>query len=97
MVPRGFHEINVIRFCDKGEDGVQVVSITHRPFLPPENNPVSRFCKSLCRLKGHSAIRRITSMKNSSHTSGIEAATFRFVAQHLNHCANAVPDFKIVS
>ena len=23
--------------------------------------------------------------------SGIEAATFRFVAQHLNHCATAVP------
>jgi len=24
--------------------------------------------------------------------SGIEPATFRFVAQHLNHCATAVPD-----
>ena len=24
-------------------------------------------------------------------TSGIEPATFRFVAQHLNHCATAVP------
>jgi hypothetical protein len=23
--------------------------------------------------------------------AGIEAATFRFVAQHLNHCATAVP------
>ena len=30
-------------------------------------------------------------MKNSSDTSGFEPATFRFVAQHLNHCANAVP------
>ena len=30
-------------------------------------------------------------MKNSSDTSGIETTTFRFVAQHLNHCANAVP------
>ena len=27
--------------------------------------------------------------------SGIEAATFRFVAQHLNHCATAVPLFSI--
>ena len=25
--------------------------------------------------------------------SGIEPATFRFVAQHLNHCATAVPPF----
>jgi hypothetical protein len=24
---------------------------------------------------------------------GIETATFRFVAQHLNHCATAVPTF----
>ena len=24
--------------------------------------------------------------------SGIEPATFRFVAQHLNHCATEVPD-----
>ena len=24
--------------------------------------------------------------------SGIEPATFRFVAQHLNHCATAVPE-----
>ena len=25
--------------------------------------------------------------------AGIEPATFRFVAQHLNHCATAVPQF----
>jgi len=27
-------------------------------------------------------------------TAGIEPATFRFVAQHLNHCATAVPTAK---
>ena len=31
------------------------------------------------------------SMKNPWTPTGIEPATFRFVAQHLNHCATAVP------
>jgi len=31
------------------------------------------------------------SMKNPLTPSGIEPATFQFVAQHLNHCATAVP------
>ena len=30
-------------------------------------------------------------MKNPVTPAGIESAIFRFVAQHLNHCATAVP------
>jgi len=30
-------------------------------------------------------------MKKPLTPAGIEPATFRFVAQHLNHCATAVP------
>ena len=30
-------------------------------------------------------------MKNPLTLAGFEPATFRFVAQHLNHCATAVP------
>jgi len=33
----------------------------------------------------------LMSMKNPLITTGIETTTFRFVAQHLNHCATAVP------
>jgi len=31
-------------------------------------------------------------MKNPPTPAGIEPATFWFVAQHLNHCAAAVPE-----
>jgi len=31
------------------------------------------------------------SIKNTVTPSGIELGTFQFVAQHLNHCATAVP------
>jgi len=31
------------------------------------------------------------SMKNPLTPAGIEPTTFRFVAEHLNHCATAVP------
>jgi len=34
------------------------------------------------------------SMKNPLTPAGIEPATFRFVAQHLNHCAITVPYYK---
>ena len=33
------------------------------------------------------------SMENPLTPAGIESATFRFVAQHLNHCATAVPTY----
>jgi len=33
---------------------------------------------------------------NEKTLAGIKPATFRFVAQHLNHCATAVPGIKIV-
>ena len=32
-------------------------------------------------------------MKNSLTPAGIGPATFRFVAQHLDHCATAVPEY----
>jgi len=35
-------------------------------------------------------------MKTPLTPAGIEPATFRFVAQHLNHCATAVPSLRVV-
>ena len=36
-------------------------------------------------------------VKNPQTPAGIEPATFRFVAQHLNHCATAVPKLEEVA
>jgi len=37
------------------------------------------------------------SMKNPVTPGGIEPATFQIVAQHLNHCATAVPMYICIS
>jgi len=64
-----------------------------QPYAPaaftPGNAPDTHFCWRLSRPQGHSAIGRIMSMKNPMTPAGIEPATFRFVAKHLNHCATA--------
>jgi hypothetical protein len=48
----------------------RVVSLTHRPPLPPGNTPGTHFCLRLSRPQGHSATRRIISLKNSNDTIG---------------------------
>ena len=74
------------------QDGGKVVSLMHRPPLPPGIAPGTHFWLRLSRPQGHSAIRRnLCQWKIPMTPAGIEAATFRFVSQHLNHCAIAVP------
>ena len=78
-------------FVTTAQDGGKVVSLTHRPPLPPGNAPGSHFCYRLSRPQGHSAIGRILCQWKFPVTPDwIEPATFQFVAQHLNHCATAV-------
>jgi len=51
-------------------EGGNVVSLTHRPPLPPGNIPGTHFCWRLSQPQGHSAAERIMSMKNSNDTIG---------------------------
>ena len=76
------------------QDGGEVVSITHRPPLPPGNTPDSHFSLTP---QDRSAIgRNLCQWKIPVRPSGIEPATFRFAAQHFNHCATAVPRLKLL-
>jgi len=60
-----------LRFPDYvtvAQDDCKVVSLTHRPPLPPGNAPGTNFYLRLSRPQGHSAIGRIISTKNSNDT-----------------------------
>ena len=46
-------------FVITAQDGGYVVSLTHRPPLPPGNTPGTHFCQRLSRPQSHSAIGRI--------------------------------------
>jgi hypothetical protein len=48
------------------QDGGKVVSLTHRPPLPPGNTTGTHFCWRLSRPQGRSAIGRIMSTEKSS-------------------------------
>ena len=56
-------------FMTTAQDGGKVVSLTHRPPLPPGNAPGTHFCYRLSRPQDYSAIGRIMSMKNSNETN----------------------------
>jgi len=69
---------------------VRFSALRTRLLCPQEILLIFISVKRLSRPQGHSAIGRILCQKNSLTPAGIEPATFRFVAQRLNHCATAV-------
>ena len=68
--PEGSRKLRFPDFMTTAEEGGKVVSLMHRPPLPPGNVLGTHFCFWLSRSQGHSAIGRIMSMKNSNDTNG---------------------------
>jgi hypothetical protein len=75
--PRGFLEVKVPRFHDNGTGNI---------------TPITHFCQRLSRTQGHSATTGLCHSKIPKTSLGIEPATCRLVAQHLNHYATARPN-----
>ena len=56
----GSRKLRFPDFMTRAQDGGKVVSLTHRPPLPPGNAPGTHFCYRMSRPRGHSAIGRIS-------------------------------------
>jgi len=96
--PEVSRKLRLPDFVTTAQDGGKFVSLTHRPPLPPRNTPGTHFCLEAESTPGPKCDRKdFMSMKNPLTLDGIESATFRFVSQHLNHCATAVPSKNNIS
>jgi len=92
--PEGSRMLRFTDFMTTAQDGGKVASLPHRPpFYPQEMLLV------LISVRGWVDPRAIVrpegfyvNEKFQWHQLGFEPAIFRFVAQHLNYCATAVPD-----
>ena len=73
-------------------EGCEVVSLTHRPPLPPGNIPDTHFHLGLSRPQGHGTVGRNMSLKNPVTPPAIDTGTVRIVAQRLNHYATPGPN-----
>ena len=84
-------------FMTTTQGGGKVVSLTHRPHLPQEIILVLIFVRGWVDPRAIVHSEGLCQWKIPVTPPGIEPATFRFVAQHLNHCATAVSDGKEVN
>jgi len=77
--------------------GCKVVSVTHRPPLPKEMLLVLISVRGWVDPMAIVRSEGLCQWKMPMTPSGIETATFRFLAQSLNRCATAVPSSWLVS
>jgi len=68
--PEGSRKLRFPDLMTTAQSGGKVVSLTHRPPLPPGNTTDTLFCWRLSRPQGHGATGRIMSLKNSNDTIG---------------------------
>ena len=94
--PEVSRKLRLPDFVTTAQDGGTVVSLTYRPLFTPRKYSWYSFLLEAEWTPGSLCDRKdFMSMKNPLTPTGIEPATFRFVAQHLNHSASAVPSKEV--
>jgi hypothetical protein len=89
--PEGFRSWSYLILRQSTHAGGKVVSPTHRPPLPQEVNLVLNSVRSWVDSRAIVRPDGLCQWKILMTPSGIDPATFRFVAQCLNHCTTACP------
>jgi hypothetical protein len=89
--PEDSRKLTFPDYMTTAQDGGKVVSLMHRPSLPQEMLLVLISVRGWVDPRATVRPEGLCQWKIPMTPSGIERATFRFVAQYLNHCATAVP------
>ena len=89
--PEGSRKLKFPDFMTTAQEGGKLVSLTHRPHLPPKIFMVLISVRGWVDPRAIVRSERLCQWNIPMTPSGINPATFRFVAQHLNRCATADP------
>ena len=89
--PESSRKLRFPDFMTTAKEGGKFVSLTHRPPLPQEILLVLIFIRDWVDPRARVRTKVLCQWKIPMTPSRIEPATFRHVAQRLNHCATAVP------
>ena len=91
--PEGSRKLRFPDYMTTAQDGGKVVSPTHQPALPQKMLLVLISVRGWIEPRAIGRSEGIFQWKIPMTPSGIEPVTFRFVAQHLNHCAIAIAHY----